>query len=133
MKHKHLTLQDRYYIEISLRNGDTQTAIAKSLGTTQGTISKEIKRNRGAKGYRHKQAHRLATQREQDKPKAIKLTDDIIEFIKEELITHQSSPEQITGRLERVHNISLHHETIYRYILQDKRDEGELYLHLRHK
>ena len=40
MKHKHLTLQDRYYIEISLRNGDTQTAIAKSLGTIQDDFIK---------------------------------------------------------------------------------------------
>ncbi|MBL0686335.1 MAG: helix-turn-helix domain-containing protein [Sulfurospirillum sp.] len=47
MKHKHLTLQNRHYIEISLKSGSSQTAIAKALETTQGTISKEIKRNTG--------------------------------------------------------------------------------------
>ena len=41
MKHKHLTLLDRHYIEISLRNGDTQTAIAKALKTTQGILPQE--------------------------------------------------------------------------------------------
>jgi len=35
MKHKDLTLLDRHYIEISLRNGDTQTTIARALETTQ--------------------------------------------------------------------------------------------------
>ncbi len=45
----------------------------------------------------------------------------------------QSSPEQIAGRLKRTQNISLHHEAIYRYILKDRRDGGELYLHLRRK
>ena len=47
MKHKHLTLQDRYYIEISIKNGDSQTTIAKALNRSQGTISKEIKKNTG--------------------------------------------------------------------------------------
>jgi IS30 family transposase len=47
MKHKHLTLQDRYYIEISIKNGDSQTTIAKALNRSQGTSSKEIKKNTG--------------------------------------------------------------------------------------
>ena len=133
MKHKHLTLQDRYYIEISIKNGGSQTTIAKALNRSQGTISKEIKRNTGKRGYRHKQANRLAIQRHQDKPKSIKLTNEIIEFIEDELRRVQSSPEQIAGRLKKLFNISLHHETIYRYIIQDKLNGGELYLHLRHK
>ena len=85
MKHKHLTLQDRYYIEISIKNGGSQTTIAKALNRSQGTISKEIKRNTGKRGYRHKQADRLAIQRHQDKPKSIKLTNEIIEFIEDKL------------------------------------------------
>ncbi len=52
MKHKHLTLQDRYHIEISLKSGSSQIAIAKALETTQGTISKEIKRNAGLKPFK---------------------------------------------------------------------------------
>lgn len=133
MEHKHLTLLDRHYIEISLRQRVSQTAIAKALGRTQGSISKEIKRNTGGKGYRHKQAHKLASQRQRDKPKSIKLSVSIKQFIKDALYANQSSPEQIAGRLKRVKNISLHHESIYRYILQDKVDGGKLYLQLRHK
>ena len=67
------------------------------------------------------------------KKKSIKLTDDIVQFIHDELYANQSSPEQIAGRLKKILNISLHHETIYRYILQDRADGGELYLQLRHK
>ncbi len=67
MKHKHLSLQERYYIEISLKNGDSQNAISKALNRSQGTISKEIKRNRGDRGYRHKQANNFAYQRVVDK------------------------------------------------------------------
>jgi len=49
MKHKHLTLQERYYIEISIKNGESQTKIAKALNRSQETISKEIERNAGGR------------------------------------------------------------------------------------
>ncbi|MFW5443594.1 MAG: IS30 family transposase, partial [Methylococcaceae bacterium] len=41
------------------------------------------------------------------------------------------SPEQISGRLKKVDDICLHHETIYRFILSDKKQNGLLYKHLR--
>ena len=133
MKHKHLSLEERHYIETSLKKGDSQNMIAKALNRSQGTISKELSRNRGERGYRYKQADRFTNARHREKPKATKMTDKIKLFIKEQLESHQSSPEQIAGRLKKEQNISLHHETIYRYIIQDKKDAGEMYLHLRHK
>jgi len=133
MTYNQLTLQERYYIEIEMKNDTSQNKIAQALNRSQGTISKEIARNRGSRGYRYKQAHRSAYKRHTIKQKSIKLTDDIIQFIKDEMNTNQSSPEQIAGRLNRVFNVSLHHETIYRYILQNRVDGGELYLQLRHK
>jgi len=54
MSYKHLSLEERYYIEITLREDTSVNAIAKALGRSQGTISKEINRNKGKKGYRHK-------------------------------------------------------------------------------
>ena len=133
MKHKHLSLEERYYIETALKKGDSQNMIAKALNRSQGTISKEISRNKGERGYRYKQADRFANARHKEKPKNIKMTDEIKLFIKEQLESNQGSPEQIVGRLKKVQNLSLHHESVYRYIIQDKRDGGELYLHLRHK
>jgi len=132
-RHKHLSLQDRYYIEIELKKGTSQNEIAKALGRSQGTISKEIQRNKGKKGYRHKQAHKKAISRHKEKPKSIKMTNEIKEFIRDMLETTQSSPEQIAGRLKLERNISLHHESIYRYILEDKANGGKLYKHLRHQ
>jgi IS30 family transposase len=133
MKHRHLSLQERHYIEIELKNGTSQNAIAKALGRPQGTISKEISRNRGLKGYRHKQAQRFTNERHKDKKKNIKMTDRVKEFMRVQLESYQTSPEQIAGWLKNKHNISIHHETIYRYILQDKKENGELYKHLRHQ
>ena len=117
MAYHQLTLQERYYIEIEIKNGTSQNKIAKALNRSQGTISKEIARNTGKRGYRHKQADKLTNKRHQDKAKSFKLTEDIMQFIEDELIANQSSPEQIAGRIKRVLGVSLHHETIYRYIL----------------
>jgi len=42
MKHQHISLQERHYIEIELKKGTSQNEIAKSLNCKQSTISKEI-------------------------------------------------------------------------------------------
>lgn len=132
MKYTHLSLEERHYIGMGLRDGKSLNAIAKSLCRSQATISREVKRNKGKRGYRYQQADRLAKQRHNDKAKAIKLTDEIKELIKVGL-KKDWSPEQIAGRLKHDKVISLHHETIYSYILKDKRQGGELYLRLRHQ
>lgn len=47
MAYNQLTLQERYYLEIEMKNGTSQNKIAEALGRSQGTISKEIARNKG--------------------------------------------------------------------------------------
>lgn len=46
-----------------LKQGFDQTKIAKHNGVHKSTISREIRRNHGKRGYRYKQAHRLALER----------------------------------------------------------------------
>jgi IS30 family transposase len=48
-----------------------------------------------------------------------------------ELIRRQWSPEQVAGHLSRLGQLSISHETIYRYIWRDKESGGLLYTHLR--
>lgn len=132
MSYKHLSLEERYYIEITLREDTSVNAIAKALDRSQGTISKEINRNKGKKGYRHKQAHKLATERHIGKIKPHKLTKAVCRKIDTFLKEEQWSPEQIAGRLHMDENISIHHETIYRYVYQNKKEGGTLHTHLRH-
>jgi IS30 family transposase len=132
MSYKHLSLEERYYIEIELRQGTSINAIAKALGRPQGTLSKEIQRNKGKKGYRHKQAHAFATKRHRSKAKPHKLTNAVCQKIETLLKEEQWSPEQIAGRLSREESIQLHHETIYRYVYRDKKEGGTLHTHLRH-
>jgi len=110
----------------------TLSEIAKVLGRSPSTISREVFRNTGLRGYRHKQAGKMTQERHTTKPKATKLTKDIKVLI-DNYIMQDWSPEQIAGRMEKEDIINLHHETIYQYILSDKQSGGALYKHLRHQ
>jgi len=129
---KQLSAEERHYIEISLKKGLSQTKIANALDRNQSTISREIIRNTGQKGYRNKQANNLAQERHKTKPKKIKLTDEIKAII-DTHIEDDWSPEQVVGRLKKEAVIELHHETVYKYILANKKQGGTLYKHLRHQ
>jgi len=132
MSYTHLSLEERHYIEIERKKGVSLNRIGQSLGRRQSSISREIQRNTGKKGYRHKQAEQLSRQRQREKPKAMKLTGDI-KLIIDSYLKQDWRPEQIAGRLKHDGIITLHHEAIYQYVLADKANGGYLYLHLRHQ
>lgn len=62
-KYKHLTQDERYSIERMRKAGYKQNAIAELLGRSEGTISREVRRNIGERGYRSGQAGDVAAQR----------------------------------------------------------------------
>jgi IS30 family transposase len=135
MIYKHLNLEERHYIQISLKKEMSQGDIARNLGRSQTTISREIRRNTRKKGYRYQQAERMTKERHHVKKKAVKLTKEVILLV-EKYLQEDWSPEQICGWLksdERQEKIALHHETVYQYVLKDKRSGGSLYTHLRHR
>lgn len=131
MNYKQLTSGERYQIKAYLKIGLTLKAIAAHLGRNASTISREIKRNTGLKGYRPKQANQKALSRRHNALKAVKLTPSIRAKI-EQLIRQDLSPEQVCHYLKKQGFIKLHHETIYRMVLADKKQKGSLYQHLRH-
>ncbi len=131
MAYAQLTFVERNYIEMRLKQGDSQNRIARDMSRSQSTISRELARNTGLRGYRHTQANRKAKQRHAAKPKAIKMTRELMSHI-DLMLQQQWSPEQIGGRLKREGQLSVCHETIYQHILKDKRAGGQLYLNLRH-
>jgi len=125
-----LTQEQRYHIYAFMKAGFLQTAIATEIGVHKSTISRELRRNRGKKGYRPKQAQSMAIHRRTEAHKCVKLTPQVIAMI-EELIRKDLSPEQISGFLSRTHHLRMSHETIYQHILKDKAKGGTLYRHLR--
>ncbi len=68
MKHyTQLTREERYQIYALKAAGHNQADIAKVIGRHKSTVSRELIRNRGLKGYRPKQAHNFASGRRQAK------------------------------------------------------------------
>ena len=60
MSYTQLTREQRYQIKALLDIECTQIEIAQQLGVDKSTISREMGRNRGQRGYRPKQAHEKA-------------------------------------------------------------------------
>ena len=64
MKHySQLTLEQRYIIYSMLKIGLTQLKISEVIGIHKSTVSRELKRNRGGRGYHPKQAIVSMTER----------------------------------------------------------------------
>jgi len=131
-QYQQLTYEQRCQIEVLKKSGMKQQAIGDAVGASQATISRELRRNTGQRGYRHKQAQRLSDDRRNQASKAIKMTKAMIERVEEKLM-EKWSPEQISGWLSKEQGETLSHERIYQHIWDDKRRGGELYSHLRRR
>lgn len=127
----HVTRDLRCQIYALKARGDSLNSIAKQVGKHVSTISRELNRNTGKRGYRINQADNQARQRRGDASQAPKkLTKDILKIVDEKLY-EEWSPEQISGRL-KLEGIVISHESIYRHVWADKHAGGELYKNLRH-
>jgi transposase, IS30 family len=129
MNYRQLARQQRYQINILKRAGHNQTFIAKLIGCHKSTISRELRRNRGQKGYRHHQADGLAYDRQCEAYRS-RISWQTWQQV-EQLLLQDWSPEQISGRLKLAKQPSVSHEWIYLYIYADKRRGGTLHQHLR--
>ena len=124
-----LTQEERYQIYILKKAEYSQAEIAELLERDKSTISRELRRNRGLKGYRPRQAHNLALRRRYDTAHP-RIGSKVWQLV-EALIRDEWSPEQVVGRVEMEQGVSISHEWIYQYVYADKRSGGELYRFLR--
>ena len=123
-----LTQEQRYQIYALRKTGHSRTEIAAVIEVHKSTVSRELQRNRGRRGYRPQQAHSLAQERRQKgMPRITAETWAVVE----RLLRQDWSPEQISGRLKKEQKVCISHEWIYQYILENKRAGGDLYRHLR--
>ncbi|MDY0190969.1 MAG: IS30 family transposase [Desulfuromonas sp.] len=129
MHYTQLTREERYQISALKSAGHIPVEIALILGRHKATISRELRRNKGLRGYRPKQAQELTLGRRKNKQRA-RLSSSHWARVKE-LMEEDRSPEQISKWLRREENINISHEWIYHYIFLDKQAGGELYTYLR--
>ena len=134
-----LTRDERYQIYALRKAGHSQKEIAEVLRRSSqamlvdianpSTISRELGRNKGLKGYRPEQAHRLAQNRKKERDRT-RIPESTWARV-EQLLREDWSPEQISGWLTREEGVSVSHERIYQHVYEDKRRGGDLHRHLR--
>ena len=129
MNYKQLTREQRYQIYALKKAGQNQSEIALVVGCHKSTISRELRRNCGQRGYYPRLADKTARKRHREAycPRIAAETWQQVEL----LLGQQWSPEQIAGRLKLAQQPTVSHERIYLYIYADKRRGGTLHSHLR--
>lgn len=101
MRHyKQLTREQRYHLYALCKIDMSQKAMAQEIGVHPSTISRELLRNRGKKGFRPKQAHRKAMERRAIARRPSKWNLLVI-FLVEQMLKMDYSSEQVSGRLFR--------------------------------
>jgi transposase, IS30 family len=97
----HLTLEERAFLYRLKKDGRSNAEIAHLMGRDRSTIYRELNRNTGGRGYRPKQAQRLAHQRRAPCRRPAKLDDPAIRQYVRGRLEKRWSPDQIAGRVRR--------------------------------
>lgn len=114
----HLTLSEREEIRAGLSARMSIRAIARSLNRSPSTISREVQRNRGRRGYKAVDANNRAN-RMAKRPKVCLLErNPQLRNLVQEKLESKWSPEQISGWLRRTfprqNMMQISAETIYK-------------------
>lgn len=133
-QYKQLAQEERYLISELLKLGFSQRAIAARLGRSPSTVCREIWRNAtkydGA--YRHCRAQEYTNGRRRRSRRGSKIDPQqyaIVRFY----LRKKWSPKQIVGTLRPQGLLDMSHQSIYRYLVRDKKTGGVLWKHLRLK
>ena len=134
MSYTHLAQEERFLISKLLQAGWSRRKIASKLGRHHSTISREVKRNRAKKGYRHKQAEEFAKRRRREASSVPrKMTEELWAMVSSLLVKQHWSPEQIAGRLSLEGVVSVSAKWIYKRIWEDRATGGTLFQNLRRR
>jgi IS30 family transposase len=132
MVYLQLTQGERYVIARMRASHKSLREIGRCLGRSASTVSREVRRNRCVhdEGYRAEKAHSRAMVRRGKSRKNSQYSQQEWEQVRA-LLRRKWSPKQISGR-RRLHGVrTISHETIYRYVRQERRRGGELWRHMR--
>lgn len=132
MAYHQLTQEERYTISSGLALRLSQREIARTLGRSPSTVSREIARNRtNFDGrYRGATAHSYATARRRRARRGPQYDKETMTRVWRAL-RQKWSPEQIVGTFRSEGIPVPSPETLYRYLRRDKRLGGTLYRHTR--
>ena len=134
MTYHQLTREERYFISTRLRSGASMRTVAREMGRSASTISREVARNatRYDGAYRPSKAQEYAQGRRRRCRRGPKFTPQQYATVRRYL-RKKWSPKQIVGVLRPQGLLDMSHESIYRYVLRDKKAGGVLWKCLRLK
>ena len=129
--YKHLTREQRYAIYLGKQKKQTNKAIARLIGVSESTVSRELKRNATKNGkYVWDKADALSQERMHRAPGNRSVSRLLLWRVRELITGEQWSPKQISGYLGK-EGVKISHETIYKMIRNDT--GGTLAANCRHK
>lgn len=132
-KYTQLSLEERYILGLHKSKETPIPEIARILGRDRTTVWREIQRNRCHRtdnAYRPSKANARAKSRRSLSRRNLHHSKTQWKLVEEKLREFWS-PEQISIRFRELDIFEISHETIYRYIWNDKKHGGDLYLCLR--
>jgi IS30 family transposase len=127
-----LTQEERYHIGALSMQRLSISEIARRLGRSKSTISREKRRNATNHDgfYRAEKAQSYSTARRKRSRRNSHFSPEDWALVRS-LIIKRWSPEQISGYLKKEGLLRISHESIYRYLLKDKKKGGYLFEFMR--
>ena len=126
--YRHLSLTERDRITDLRFHGMSLREIAKELGRSPSTLSRELKRNAtpSYKVYLSHRAHERAVMRKKEAGVRPRLKDErIVSYVRTRL-AEDWSPELIAGRIsQEMRGVVISYEAIYQYIYHPKTEGRE--------
>ena len=125
MEYQHLTIEEREKIQEMLWQKSSTRSIAKTIGRSPSSVSREIQRNKPPERYRYtpRLAHERALRKRKCRGRAERLKNNRIRSYVVLKLKLRWSPEQISGRIvtEKEH---ISHEAIYQFVYAQVHRDG---------
>jgi IS30 family transposase len=131
VSYRQLSQEERYTITALLRSRRSHAEIARELQRAPSTICRELARNRNTYDQKYRaEVAQLCDGSPPPRPSRFTLHRRTIQQVVQ-LLNQQWSPEQIADHIKQAGSFSISHETIYKYVLTDKKEGGTLFTNLR--
>ena len=118
--YRQLSTSERNRLQQGLNQGMSLRAIARALGRSVSTLSRECRRGGSRFDYDAVEGGAWARSHRRRGPRKLLVGSPLAGLVERQIIQHAWSPEQIAGRLRMEHpedpSQRVSHETIYRYI-----------------
>src|SRR3989344_7090762 len=111
MAYQHLGVEEREEIQQGLWRKESLRSIAKRLGRSPASVSREITKNRPLKRqYFPRLAHERALAKRKERGRKLRLTSQTVRRYVTEKLREGYSPEQIAGRMSHDIGERISHE-----------------------